>query len=77
MLRVLIRRTLRLKEPSRLRQFLRELHRVQIGVCGNGDVFNVEDYLLMKKETGCDYVMIGRGAIGNPFIFKQVNHLKS
>lgn len=42
-------------------------------VCGNGDVKTVEDYLRMKKETGSDYVMIGRGAIGNPFIFRQIN----
>ena len=46
---------------------------VQIPVCGNGDVRTVEDYVRLKKETGCDYVMIGRGAIGNPFIFKQTN----
>ena len=26
----------------------------------------------MKKETGCDYVMIGRGAMGNPYLFKQI-----
>lgn len=45
---------------------------VKIPVCGNGDVKTVEDYLRMKKETHCDYVMIGRGAIGNPFIFRQI-----
>lgn len=45
---------------------------VKIPVAGNGDVFSVEDYLRMKRETGCDYVMIGRGAVGNPFIFQQI-----
>ena len=45
---------------------------VSILVCGNGDVRTVEDYLEMKKETGCDFVMIGRGAIGNPYLFKQI-----
>lgn len=49
---------------------------VKIPVCGNGDVKTVEDYLRMKKETGCDYVMIGRGAIGNPFIFQQIEEYK-
>ncbi len=46
---------------------------VNIPIAGNGDVKSVEDYLRMKKETACDYVMIGRGAIGNPHIFKQIN----
>lgn len=45
---------------------------VCIPVTGNGDIRNVEDYLKMKKETNCDYVMIGRGAIGNPYIFRQI-----
>ena len=45
---------------------------VSIPVVGNGDVWTVEDYLRMKKETGCDMVMIGRGAIGNPYLFRQI-----
>ncbi|MBU0460597.1 MAG: tRNA dihydrouridine synthase DusB [Nanoarchaeota archaeon] len=46
---------------------------VSIPVTGNGDVRSVEDYLRMKKETGCDYVMIGRAAVGRPYLFKQIN----
>ena len=45
---------------------------VSIPIAGNGDVKTVEDYIRMKKETNCDYVMIGRGAIANPYLFKQI-----
>jgi tRNA-dihydrouridine synthase B len=46
---------------------------VKIPVAGNGDVCSVEDYLRMKEETGCDYIMIGRASMGNPYLFKQID----
>ena len=45
---------------------------VSIPVIGNGDVVTADDFMRMKDETGCDAVMIGRGALGNPWIFKAI-----
>jgi tRNA-dihydrouridine synthase B len=44
---------------------------VSIPVIGNGDVFSARDALRMMEETGCDSVMIARGALGNPWIFRE------
>jgi|TARA_B110000467_G_scaffold154755_1_gene166328 tRNA-dihydrouridine synthase B len=45
---------------------------VSIPIIGNGDVVTADDFMRMKDETGCDAVMIGRGALGNPWIFKSI-----
>ncbi|WP_018131733.1 tRNA dihydrouridine synthase DusB [Effusibacillus pohliae] len=47
---------------------------VSIPVIGNGDVTTPQLAKQMLEQTGCDAVMIGRGAHGNPWIFKQVVH---
>jgi len=53
---------------------IKELKEVSsIPIVGNGDIVTPEDAKIMIDETGCDYVMIGRGAMGNPFLFEQIN----
>jgi tRNA-dihydrouridine synthase B len=43
-----------------------------VPIVGNGDVVTVDDYFAMRAETGCDAVMIGRGALGNPWLFRGI-----
>lgn len=50
---------------------------VAIDVIGNGDVFRPEDAVSMLAATGCRHIMIGRGAMGNPWLFRDINALMS
>ena len=47
---------------------------VNIPVIGNGDVFTPQDAKNLLEHTGCDAIMVGRGAQGNPWVFKRILH---
>ena len=55
-------------------QLIKEIKKaVSIPVIGNGDVFTPEQFKQRLEESGVDAIMIARGAVGNPFIFTQIN----
>ena len=49
---------------------------VKIPVIGNGDIVDVKSAINMFEKTNCDGIMIGRGALGNPWIFKSILNMK-
>ena len=51
--------------------------RISIPLIGNGDVSSPETALQMKQCTACDGIMIGRGALGKPWLFKQIKQFIS
>lgn len=57
-------------------EYIRELKdAVNIPVLGNGDIFEAPDAFRMMEETGCDGVVIGRGCLGNPWLFRNLKRM--
>lgn len=48
---------------------------VSVPVIANGDIFTAADAAAMYEETGCDLIMVGRGALGAPWLFTEINAL--
>ena len=46
---------------------------IDIPVIGNGDITDAKSAARMYEETGCDFIMVGRGALGRPWLFSQIN----
>lgn len=61
--------------PAQWKWIARVKEAVRIPVIGNGDVFEPSHALALKARTGCDGVMIARGALRNPWIFSQITRL--
>ena len=61
-------------QPSADWDSIRQLKQaVSVPVIGNGDITDAQSACRMLEETGCDFVMVGRGALGNPWIFQQIS----
>ena len=61
-------------DPDIIRK-VREAVPAHIPVVGNGDVIDVAGFVALREHTGCDAVMIGRGALGNPWLFARLREL--
>ncbi len=59
--------------PVSLDEIARVKRAVSIPVIGNGDIIDGKSAKKMLDETGCDFLMVGRGALGNPWIFQRIN----
>jgi nifR3 family TIM-barrel protein len=63
------------KSDNEIIRRVREAVPGHIPVVGNGDVVDVQGFLAMREQTGCDAVMIGRGALGNPWLFSRLREV--
>jgi len=58
--------------PARIELIGRAKQLLRIPVIGNGDIVSIEAYTRLLQETHCDGVMIGRGAVRDPFLFQKI-----
>ncbi len=63
------------KSDPNIIKLVRDALPSHIPVIGNGDVIDVDGYLRLRETTGCDAVMIGRGALGNPWLFARLKEV--
>jgi nifR3 family TIM-barrel protein len=63
------------KSDPEIIRLVREAVPRHIPVVGNGDVIDVEGFVRLREQTGCDAVMIGRGALGNPWLFSRLRQV--
>ena len=63
------------RSDNEIIRLVREAVPRHIPVVGNGDVIDVDGFLAMREQTGCDAVMIGRGALGNPWLFGRIREV--
>lgn len=60
---------------ANLSEIKKAKEKANVPIIGNGDIFKPGSAKAMIDFTGCDYVMIGRGSMGNPFLFSRINSL--